>query len=83
MIRSTERVLIPERGATLGNSGAANVTLNESWVTVSKGIWNEDALDRGAKGDTFIARILWTAPNKRQHAAPGFLLHLSRLFDKV
>jgi hypothetical protein len=62
VIRATERVLIPERGATLGNFGAANIAENESWVTVSEGIWDEKALERGAKGDTFIARIQWALP---------------------
>ena len=59
VLRDSERVLIPERGATLGNSGACAVTPTESWVTVSEGIWNDDARKRGAQGDTYIARIRW------------------------
>lgn len=59
LLRATERVLIAERGATLGNSGACAVTPTESWVTVSEGIWNDDARKRGAQGDTYIARIRW------------------------
>jgi len=57
LIRETERILVPERGATLGNFGACAVSHKESWVTVSEGVWNEDARKRGAKGALFVARI--------------------------
>lgn len=63
VIRATERVLIPERGATLGNFGAAAVSPDESWVTVSEGVWNDDIRRRGAEGATFIARVIWSRPN--------------------
>lgn len=36
VIRATERVLVPERGAELKNFGAAAVTDRESWVTVAE-----------------------------------------------
>ncbi|HDP34630.1 MAG TPA: hypothetical protein ENN29_05915 [Candidatus Hydrogenedentes bacterium] len=63
VIRATERVLIPERGATLGNFGASAVTQEESWVTVNEGIWNDDIRARGATGALYIARVQWTKPN--------------------
>lgn len=59
VMRATEKVLIPERGATLGNFGASRMTEQESWVTVGEGIWNDDARARGAKGALYVARILW------------------------
>ncbi len=62
VLRDTERVLVPERGATLGNFGAAAITDNEAWVTVSEGIWNDDARRRGAEGSTFLARVTWSPP---------------------
>ncbi|WP_422929254.1 GDSL-type esterase/lipase family protein [Singulisphaera sp. PoT] len=65
VIRATERVLVPERGAELGNFGASSITDRESWVTVAEGIWDDDARRRGAKGAVFSARILWGEP------APG------------
>ena len=64
VIRCTERVLVPERGGELGNFGAAAINVRESWVTVSEGVWSEDARRRGAKGATFVARVLWSKPNK-------------------
>jgi PAS domain-containing protein len=67
VIRKTERVLIPEQGAPLGNFGAAAITETESWVTVSEFMWpswNEEARKRGAAGRTFIARVIWSNPNR-------------------
>ena len=40
MIRKTEQILAPERGARLGNFGVTNVNENETWVTVSA--WMQD-----------------------------------------
>lgn len=65
VVRATEQVLMPERGATLGNFGATAITENESWVTDSEGVWNDAARKRGAKGATFVARVQWSRPNRR------------------
>ncbi|MEW4568543.1 GDSL-type esterase/lipase family protein [Tautonia sp. JC769] len=62
VIRSTERIIIPERGGELGNFGASAISDRESWVTVSEGVWNEDARRRGATGALFIGRVLWGDP---------------------
>lgn len=64
VMRATEKVLMPERGATLGNHGATAVTEHESWVTDSEGIWDAAARKRGAKGATFLARVRWSKPNR-------------------
>jgi hypothetical protein len=69
VLRATEKVLIPQRGATLGNFGASAITPDESWVTVAEGVWNDDARKRGAKGATFLARVLWSRPNRMVMAA--------------
>jgi hypothetical protein len=40
VMRATERILIPENHATLGNSGICRISDNESWVTCGEGlIW--------------------------------------------
>jgi lysophospholipase L1-like esterase len=62
VIRATERVLVPERGAELGNFGASAITDRESWVTVAEGVWDDGARRRGAKGAVFAARVLWEGP---------------------
>jgi hypothetical protein len=38
VIRATERILIPEDHATLGNSGVCRISDNESWVTCGEGL---------------------------------------------
>jgi hypothetical protein len=64
VLRSTERVLVPERGATLGNFGAAPITKHQSWVTVSEGIWNDEARRHGAEGSLYVARVIWEDPEQ-------------------
>ena len=62
--RSTEKVIVPERGAELGNFGACTINEDESWVTVSEGMFMKDSKARGAEGATFVAHILWEKPNR-------------------
>jgi hypothetical protein len=64
VIRRTERVVVPERGAELGNFGAAAISESESWITVSEGMFMKDSRARGAEGATFVARVLWAKANK-------------------
>jgi hypothetical protein len=61
VIRSTETIIVPERGADLGNFGCAAIDADESWVTVSEGM-SEEARSRGATGATWVARIQWSRP---------------------
>ncbi len=59
VLRPTEKVLIPERGAAMGNFGAAPITANESWVTVSEYLQDGQRHALGADGSTFAARVIW------------------------
>lgn len=71
IIRSTERVLVPERGARLGNFGVTEINENETWVTVAE--WMQttppDPFDftkcmkHGSDNAVFAARIQWKSPN--------------------
>jgi hypothetical protein len=63
VVRKTERVLLPERGAMLGNFGAAAITPDESWVTDSEYILNTITHPKGANGSTWLGRIKWSKPN--------------------
>ena len=63
VIRSTEKVLIPERGAQMGNFGASIISANESWVTVSEYMASDKPHEKGADGSTFVARVIWSKPN--------------------
>jgi len=67
VVRSTERILIPDHGAPMGNFGASKITENESWVTVSELMWPtwlKEARTKGAAGRTFVVRIVWKEPNR-------------------
>lgn len=72
VIRATERVLVPERGARLGNFGVTDVSENETWVTVAE--WMQTTppnphdftvcMKYGSDNAIFAARIQWKTPNK-------------------
>lgn len=64
VLRGTERVLIPERGAMLGNFGACAITARESWVTDAEYILSDRPDPRGADGSVFAARVVWSRPNR-------------------
>lgn len=69
--RATERVVIPERGARLGNFGICEVSENETWVTDSEWMqtWNQSnrviPVDNpfGLNNRVYAARIFWEKPN--------------------
>jgi lysophospholipase L1-like esterase len=69
VLRSTEQVLMPERGVMLGNFGAAAVTAGESWVTDAEYIMAETPHPRGADGSVFAARVRWNQPSQSPTAA--------------
>lgn len=67
---ATERILIPERGARLGNFGVTELNENETWVTVAE--WMQTfspniviPVDNpyGSDNAVYAARIRWRAPN--------------------
>lgn len=64
VIRETERVLVPERGARLGNFGVTDVSPDESWVTVSEWMQPEGVEQYGSDGSVWVARIQWNKENK-------------------
>jgi len=71
IMRSTERIIVPERGAELGNFGACAISNSESWITVSEGMFMKDSKARGAEGATFVARVQWAKPNRLASSPPA------------
>lgn len=59
VLRSTERALVPERGASLGNFGVGKISDNEFWVTVGECMYTPECEKRGADGSMFAARVLF------------------------
>lgn len=72
VMRGTERVLVPERGARLGNFGVTEVNANETWVTVAE--WMQTTapnpydytipMKYGSDNAVFVSRIQWKTPNR-------------------
>ncbi|MEZ5105210.1 MAG: hypothetical protein R2757_11985 [Draconibacterium sp.] len=63
VIRETEQILVPERGARLGNFGVTDISQDETWVTVSEWMQPEGVEKYGSDGSVFVARIKWQKPN--------------------
>jgi hypothetical protein len=70
VLRGTERVLVPERGARLGNFAVTEVSERETWVTVAEWMqtWGPNIVippdnPRGADNSVYVARIVWDEPN--------------------
>lgn len=64
--RATERILVPQRGARLGNFGVCEVSENETWVTVAEWMQKNgpDVVIQpdnvyGADNSVYAARLLW------------------------
>ncbi len=64
VIRDTEQVLVPERGARLGNFGVTDVTPDETWVTVAEWMQPRGCEKYGSDGSVYVARIHWKQPNR-------------------
>ncbi len=64
LIRDTERVLVPERGARLGNFGVTEVSEHETWVTVAEWMQPAGCERYGSDNSVFAARIVWERPNR-------------------
>jgi len=64
VMRDTERILVPERGARLGNFGVADVSPDETWVTVAEWMQPRGVEKHGSDGSVWVARIHWARPNR-------------------
>mgnify|MGYP006284934841 CR=1 FL=1 len=59
VIRETEKELVPERGARLGNFAVCEVNAGETWVVVSEWMQPEGCEEYGSDNTIWAARILW------------------------
>lgn len=58
VIRATERILVPERGARLGNFAVTDVG-DETWVTVAEWMQPVGIEKYGSDNSVYVARIQW------------------------
>jgi len=70
IIRSSERIVVPERGARLGNFGVVDVNPNETWIIASEWMQTHGPnyvmpVDNsyGADNSVHVSKILWNQPN--------------------
>jgi hypothetical protein len=64
VIRETERIIVPERGARLGNFGVCRVSDRETWVTVTEWMQPVGCEQHGSDNSLFAARLVWDRPNR-------------------
>lgn len=63
VLRATERELVPNKGAQLGNFAVVDVSEHETWVTTSEGMAAATAPKFGANGRVYAARLVWEQSN--------------------
>jgi hypothetical protein len=64
VLRSTERELVPNKGAQLGNFAVVDVSERETWVTTSEGMSPGNPAQYGSNGRVYAARIFWDKSNR-------------------
>ena len=64
VIRDTEQILVPERGARLGNFGVTEVSPDETWVTVTEWMQPKGVEKYGSDNSVFVAKLKWNRPDK-------------------
>ena len=72
VIRATERILLPNKGAQFGNFGVVNASPQETWVVDAEGMRGdaENSRDveltrsRGANNRVYLCRLIWSKPNR-------------------
>jgi hypothetical protein len=64
VLRATERELMPNRGARLGNFGVTDVSPNETWVTDAEWMQPKGVEKHGSDGTVWVSRIEWAQPNR-------------------
>ena len=70
VVRSTERILIPENHATLGNSGVCSVSPDESWITCGEGLLRLGQR-KGQFNQVLFVRITSDSTVSRKRPASG------------
>jgi hypothetical protein len=78
VLRDTERIIVPEKGARLGNFAVTQVTENETWITVAEWMQTKGPnphdfsipMKHGSNNRVYVARLKWQAPpdSQRPHS---------------
>jgi len=68
VLRNTERVLIPERGAAVGNFGITDVSPAETWVIATECMMPGHPEQYGADNSVFVVKLHWKQLNRRMES---------------
>jgi len=64
VLRDTEQVLIPERGAAVGNFGITDVSPQETWVISTECMMPGKPEEYGSDNSVFAVKLHWDRPNR-------------------
>lgn len=64
VLRDTEQIVVPERGARLGNFGVVQISPSETWVTAAEWMQPEGVEKRGSDNSVFVAKLKWNRANE-------------------
>lgn len=62
--RETERIIVPEKGARMGNFSVLNISPSETWVVVAEWMQPIGIEKYGSNNRIYTARIKWSRPSK-------------------
>ncbi|WP_417386627.1 sialidase family protein [Gimesia sp.] len=65
VIRKTERIIVPEKGARMGNFAVVNLSPSETWVTVAEWMQPIGIEKYGSNNRIYTARIKWSRPSRQ------------------
>lgn len=68
IIEATEQIIVPERGARLGNFGVVDISPHESWVTVAEWMQPAGVQRYGSDNMLHVVRLKWNSPNRTASA---------------
>jgi len=59
VIRETEKILVPEKGARFGNFGVTDVNEEQTWIVVTEWMQPIGCEKFGSNNNVFTAKIIW------------------------
>ncbi|MGD9646911.1 MAG: exo-alpha-sialidase [Pirellulales bacterium] len=63
VIRASEKVLLPDRGAAVGNFGVTTVSPDETWVIATECMMPGKPEQYGSDNSVYVVKLRWSLPN--------------------
>ncbi|GAA5506845.1 dienelactone hydrolase family protein [Novipirellula caenicola] len=85
--RASERVVVPEHGARLGNFGVTEVSPTETWVTVTEWMQPAGVEKHGSDNRVYVAKLKWDRPNQAwlgdSNTRPQSITNASKAWETI